>query len=104
MKMAVPEEDRKLKVLQISVGTSRPAQGLALVQAKKLGAEVICMTEPHLYKGCISPTPGWKAIATSRAAILISNAVQTPRLEKFEDHVTAHFGTTTIISSYLSPN
>jgi len=94
-----------LWVIQANAGTSKPAQDLLLANAAKRKIHIICLSEPHLYKGSISPTPGWKAVATPTAAILVNGAVTATTMEVIDQEtVAAVFNDVTILSTYLSPN
>ena len=96
---------KELKVYQINVGISLPSQDLAIASANRLGAHVICITEPHVVKSRISPTPGWKSISSARAAILYNFAVQLHSAEVIGNFaVKAKLGNVEIVSIYLSPN
>jgi len=92
-------------MLQANVGGSRPAQDLALAAASRVGARIVCLSEPHLFKSSISPTPGWKHISTANIAILVDGSILYKDMKVInESCVSMMLGSICVIGTYLSPN
>ena len=92
------DKEYSLKILQTSVSCSLSSQGLLLAEVNRVGAQIICLSEPHLYKNRLSPTPGGKLCSLLHSSNFISG------LSACDFAVKAKTGSVKLISIYLSPN
>ena len=93
-----------LKILQINVNHSYPAQQLATVMADQSNAKIILITEPHNYSGSIS-IDGWNVVISGRAAIFLKDDVIFDTVDtKKQDAAGVRIDNTYIFSVYFSPN
>lgn len=102
--MKTRQMEYKLRVLQINTGNSRPALDLALLYARRKKADVICITEPPMYKKGKIGCPGWSEHLGDRAAILTKSNITIKKEWKELSTVGIEIGKTRIISAYCSPN
>lgn len=98
---------KEIKVLQINVGHSHPSQDIALKTACEMRADIICVTEPYLYKGSVSGTPGWNQVATKNnptSAILIRKTMTYKVIQCKPEAVAIEVDGVVVDSVYATPN